>query len=137
MIREQKSGRGLPHSKTFGASCACIIAKRLGVRQSSAAFASQTLLGFFLFWLPVTAAEKTEYFDRDPNWEGHNNRTTNQPPREVRQDFGFSNSSHCGGDPGEIGGLICPAAEPAWYGKPIGTRSFNDRLTASGKLNCE
>jgi len=33
-----ESGRGLPHSKTFGFSDAQIVAKRLGVRQSSAAF---------------------------------------------------------------------------------------------------
>src|SRR3954464_13610600 len=36
-VQTRKSGRGLPHSKTFGGLRAESIAKRLGVRQSSAA----------------------------------------------------------------------------------------------------
>ena len=36
--RGRKSGRGLPHSRTFGDPSALVFAKRLGVRQSSGAF---------------------------------------------------------------------------------------------------
>ena len=44
------------------------------------------------FWLtvPAAAAERTERFDKDPGWDGHNNRSTTPEPRTVRQDFGYS-----------------------------------------------
>ncbi len=86
-------------------------------------------------WL--AAAERVERFDRDPGWEGRNNRTTSAAPREVRQDFGYSRTAHAGGQAGEIGGFISPAAEPAYYAKRIETRTFNDPLTASGRLKCK
>ncbi|HEX6987693.1 MAG TPA: hypothetical protein VF170_20100, partial [Planctomycetaceae bacterium] len=83
------------------------------------------------------AAERTERFDADPGWEGRNNRAAS-PLRSVRQDFGYSpRTAHAGGRPGEIGGHIAPAAEPAWYAKPIEPKTFDDRLVASGRLRCE
>jgi len=130
MMVMPKSARGLAHSKTRNSNGS-------GVRQSSAAFVSALASTLFFCAPRLLSAEKTEHFDRDPNWDGHNNRTTTQQPRQVRQDFGFSASSHCGSGSGEIGGFICPAAEPAWYGKPIPGKTFEDRLTASGKLNCQ
>ncbi|MDO8589020.1 MAG: hypothetical protein Q7T82_18490 [Armatimonadota bacterium] len=77
-----------------------------------------------------------ETFDKDPKWDGHNNHIARElPPVTVRQDFGYSsNTAHAGGEPGEIGGTIQPAREPAYYAKPIQTKTLNDRLTASGKL---
>src|SRR5690242_18621924 len=33
---------------------------------------------------------KTEYFDRDPGWEGHNNRVVPRKVPVVKQDFGYS-----------------------------------------------
>jgi hypothetical protein len=83
-----------------------------------------------------TAAERTEHFYRDPAWHGHNNRATSPAPRTVRQDFGYSRTGHAGGAPGEIGGFIMPAAEPAYYAKKIPDRTFNNALGASGKLFC-
>lgn len=83
-----------------------------------------------------TAEERTQHFDRDPGWESHNNRSSTPPPRQVRQDFGFSNTSHAGGQPGELGGFITPAAEPAFYAKPLPIKTFDDELTASGTLAC-
>ena len=71
------------------------------------------------------AAERTESFDRDPNWDALNNRVAT--PRKIRQDFGYS------GD-GRIGGTITIAGEPAYYAKKIAPRSLNDELTASGTL---
>lgn len=82
----------------------------------------------------ATAAERTEHFDKEPGWHGHNNRATSPEPRTVRQDFGYSRTGHAGGAPGEIGGFITPAAEPAYYAKAIPTRTFNDALSATGKL---
>jgi hypothetical protein len=79
---------------------------------------------------------KTETFDTDPGWDGRNNRATAPAPRQIVQNFGFSSStSNAGGAPGEIGGFITPAGEPAFYGKVITPTSFNDPLSASGILN--
>lgn len=83
---------------------------------------------------------KTESFDRDPGWDGHNNRSQVPGPRAVRQDFGWSRTSFASrpgagaAASGEIGGFVTPAAEPAYYAKPIPVRSFNDKVTASGTL---
>ena len=80
---------------------------------------------------------KTESFDEDPGWEGINNRSAHtRPPMTVRQDFGYSRTSHAGGEAGEIGGFITPAAETAYYATPVPTATFNDKLSASGTLAC-
>jgi hypothetical protein len=79
---------------------------------------------------------KTEKFDVDPGWDGHNNRASDPGPRQIVEDFGFAaSSSNAGGSAGEIGGYITPAGEPAYYGKVISPKSFNDTLSASGTLN--
>ncbi|MGE5193085.1 MAG: hypothetical protein ACM3U2_11345 [Deltaproteobacteria bacterium] len=83
------------------------------------------------------AEERQQNFDQDPQWDGFNNRAATPPPREVRQDFGYSGTRHAGGDAaGEIGGFLTPAAEPAYYARKIDTATFDDRLTVSGKLAC-
>jgi hypothetical protein len=82
------------------------------------------------------AEQRQENFDRDPGWDGHNNRSAK--PETIRQDFGWSaNTTNAGGAPGEIGGQVAPAAEPAYYGRKIPTRTFNEVLTASGTLMVE
>ena len=79
---------------------------------------------------------KTETFDVDPGWDGRNNRASDPEPRQIVQNFGFDpSSSNAGGPAGEIGGFITPAGEPAYYGKVISPKSFNDPLSASGILN--
>lgn len=84
----------------------------------------------------VIAGQRVENFDQDPGWDGRNNRSAK--PELIRQDFGWSAAtSHAGGQPGEIGGLIGPAAEPAYYARKFPSRTFNDVLTASGKLMVE
>ncbi len=84
----------------------------------------------------LTAAERTERFDKDPGWDGRNNRATVPEPRAVRQDFGYSRTAHASRRPGEVGGFISPAAEPAYYAKKIPARTFADPLSASGTLAC-
>jgi WD40 repeat protein len=81
-------------------------------------------------------AERTEHFDEDPGWHGHNNRAAVPEPRTIRQDFGYSATARAGGKAGELGGFITPAAEPAYYAKEIPNRTFNDPLSASGRLAC-
>jgi hypothetical protein len=82
----------------------------------------------------ATASVRTERFDHDPGWDGHNNRATTSPPRTLQQDFGFSRTRHAGRQTGEIGGLITPAAEPAYYARVLRPLSFDDTLSASGTL---
>jgi hypothetical protein len=93
------------------------------------------LCAALLFLTPATghsAEERTERFDREPRWESINSHSTAFGPREVRQNFGFSMTAHAGGRPGELGGFITPAAEPAYYAKGIPEASFADPLSASG-----
>jgi hypothetical protein len=78
------------------------------------------------------AEERVQKFDKDPQWDGHNNRATIPEPRAVRQDFGYSSTNHAGTKRGEIGGFITPAGEPAYYAKPIATSTLSDELSASG-----
>jgi hypothetical protein len=79
---------------------------------------------------------KTESFDRDPGWDHANNRPADRgdQPVEVRQDFGYSPTGRAGGEPGEMGGFVFAAAEPAWYAKEIGPKSLDAPLSASGTL---
>lgn len=68
----------------------------------------------------IHSAERTETFDREPNWEGRNHRATQPAPRKVKQNFGYrAETNHAGGDKGEIGGFIAAAAEPAYYATKI------------------
>lgn len=86
--------------------------------------------------LAPALAQGKEAFDRDPAWNGRNNRLARTlPPETVHQDFGYSpGTRHAGGEPGEIGGTIQPAAEPVYYAKAIPVKTLSDRLSASGKL---
>src|SRR5581483_12042460 len=70
---------------------------------------------------------KTEHFDVNPGWDEHNNRAQNPPPRSITQNFGYSASTiNAGGPAGEVGGLITPAGEPAYYAKSIAPLTFSD-----------
>jgi hypothetical protein len=85
----------------------------------------------------VAAEERTERFDKDPGWDGQNNRATAAEKRTVRQDFGHSQSANAGGKPGEVGGFISPAAEAAYYARKIEPKTFGNALSASGTLLCK
>jgi hypothetical protein len=101
------------------------------IRKLTSAFVAALL---FLAPSGVLAAEKRESFDRDPGWEGHQNRLSANT-REVIQDFGHSSSTrHAGKETGEVGGRIQTAAEPALYAKAIRPVTLDDRLEASGTL---
>src|SRR5688572_9743668 len=96
------------------------------------------LIPHLVFPNPARAEEetRTETFDRDPGWHGNNNRSARElPPIEIRQDFGYSDSSRAGGKRGEIGGFITPAGEAAYYAKAIAPVTLNDPLTASGAFS--
>ena len=63
-------------------------------------------------------------------------RAAQPAPRSVRQDFGYSPTAHAGGQPGEIGGFVTPAAEPAYYAVRLPAATFETPLSASGTLAC-
>jgi len=81
-----------------------------------------------------TSVTKTETFDRDPHWDGRNNHSDNVKPLKVVQNFGYSATERVGDKTGAIGGLLTPAAEPAFYAKVIPDGTFNEALTASGQF---
>src|SRR5262245_7776180 len=73
-------------------------------------------------------SSRTQSFDADPGWDGHNNRAQTPEPRLVRQDFGYDPAGK------KVGGVITPAAEPASYGQPLPPRGFGDKMVASGTM---
>lgn len=82
----------------------------------------------------AAAEERTERFDRDPGWDGRNNRATTPEKRRIKQDFGYSRTAHAGGQAGEVGGFVTPAAEPAYYARRVDRWTLDTPLTASGTL---
>src|ERR1041385_1197213 len=76
---------------------------------------------------------KSETFDRDPGWEGHNNRMTPKKASVVKQDFGYSTTHFAGKAAGEMGGAIQRATKPASYAAALTpAKTLEDRLSASG-----
>jgi hypothetical protein len=75
---------------------------------------------------------KAESFEKDPGWEGHNNRIVPDRVPTVKQDFGYSKTSFAGKTAGELGGQVTRASEPAYYGDKIGPVTLDDKLSASG-----
>ncbi|MBI5397116.1 MAG: hypothetical protein HZA91_17600 [Verrucomicrobia bacterium] len=84
--------------------------------------------------IAARAAElKSGRFDRDPGWEGLNNRLEATQGHTVTQDFGFSPATRfAGGKPGEIGGRVTRTPRLAFYAARLPARTLNDRLSASG-----
>lgn len=93
-------------------------------------------LAFVIVTAGAYAAERTEHFHAEPRWESINNRAVTPEPRPIRQDFGYSRTAHAGGAPGEIGGFISAAAEPAYYARPIPAADLGQKLSASGTFAC-
>jgi hypothetical protein len=75
---------------------------------------------------------KTENFDRDPQWEGFNNRVTPKRVPMVDQDFGYSSGNIAGKGKGEIGGKIWRSSTRASYGANISPKTLAENLSASG-----
>lgn len=83
--------------------------------------------------VPSTTISKTERFDRDPGWEGHNNRIQPEIVKPMQQDFDYRpNSNLAGRAVGEIGGTIWRAPNRCSYAAPISTKTLHDQLSASG-----
>ena len=104
-------------------------------------FAALATAAFVIATIAARAADdgpvmKTETFDRDPGWDHFNNRPAERrdAPVTIRQDFGFSPTAHAGGKPGEIGGFLQAAAEPAFYGMVLPDLDLGRPLSASGTI---
>lgn len=80
----------------------------------------------------VKPTTKSESFDRDPGWEGLNNRIVTKDPPTIVQDFGYSKTNFAGKAAGELGGQVWRASEPAFYAAKISPKTLDDSLTASG-----
>jgi len=81
---------------------------------------------------PPKTSSKSETFDSDPGWEGHNNRLTPSVVKTVYQDFGYRATSFAGKAKGEIGGTIWRSPTLASYAAKIPAKTLNDKLTGSG-----
>src|SRR4029078_1368563 len=77
---------------------------------------------------------KRENFDKDPNWEGFNNRVVPKHRKIVNQDFGYSPTNHAGRASGELRGKVQRSTTPAYYAAKISPKSLNDHITASGSF---
>ena len=55
-------------------------------------------------WAP--GEERHENFDKDPGWDGQNNRATVPEKRTIRQDFGYSRTANVAGKDGKPGGYL-------------------------------
>ncbi len=77
---------------------------------------------------------KTESFDLDPGWEGHNNHIVPENVLKVTQDFGYSATNFAGKATGEIGGRIQRSTTPANYAAEIPTKKLDDKFSASGSF---
>src|SRR5438874_2201130 len=80
------------------------------------------------------AAVRTQSFDRDPDWEAHDNRIVPKAYPTVVQDFGYSNTNHAGKSEGEMGGVVTRASEPAFYADKIAPTTLDEKLSASGSF---
>ena len=81
----------------------------------------------------TSSSVKSEHFDRDPGWEGFNNRNMPKDARMVEQNFGYSKTQFASKSPGEAGGSIQRTSTAASYAAPLSpARTLDDKLTASG-----
>jgi hypothetical protein len=84
---------------------------------------------------PAQNALKTEHFDRDPGWEGINNRVVPKKALMVKQDFGYSASNFAGKAAGEVGGTVQRSTKPAMYAAALSpAKTLEDKLSASGSF---
>jgi len=106
-------------------------------------YCTMVLLGFAMLTMPGAGSDgsedhpkrvlKSESFDKDPGWEGHNNRLLPTIIPTITQDFGYSSdTSFAAKEKGEIGGKVVRCATPTYYAARIAGKTLNDRLTASG-----
>src|SRR5438067_69297 len=80
----------------------------------------------------VRAETRLENFDKDPGWDGFQNRLVPKSGKTVAQSFGYSETNVAGKEKGEIGGTIWRSPTTASYADSIPVKTLNDHLSASG-----
>ena len=81
---------------------------------------------------------RTPDLTRDPGWEAVSNRAASSKGASGAHDFGFSNTRHAGGQPGEVGGTLWRTGKTwGYYADRVGPLSLDGRLEASGKVILE
>src|SRR4051812_38623124 len=89
------------------------VSTRYGFVRGAKVSTPRVSLALLLVWLLLAQQAgasdvpvfRTENFDSDPGWDGHNNRPMDS--RSITQDFGYSpDTSNAGGPSGEVGGRI-------------------------------
>lgn len=75
-------------------------------------------------------------FTSDPNWDAVGNRTTYRATDVGgAHNFGYSDTNHAGGKPGEIGGTFWRTEEKwGYYADKVGPLSLDRKLEARGKV---
>ena len=82
---------------------------------------------------------KSEDFSKDPGWIGAGNHAIFADRHQGgAHDFGFcAQTSHAGGAPGEIGGVIWRSGLYGYYADRVGPLTLTNRLEARGKVVLE
>src|SRR5690242_4201368 len=71
---------------------------------------------------------KCEAFDKDPGWEGYNNRLVPRVIPVIRQDYGYSGETRFASDEkGEIGGKVVRCSTPTYYAAKFAGKTLNDK----------
>jgi hypothetical protein len=97
--------------------------------------AAVTVFALNLIAVCPAAQSRTQDFDADPGWDARNNRIIPKQYPTIEQNFGYSGDSNFAGkSPGEMGGQVTRAAEPAFYADNIGRKTLDDKLSASGSF---
>jgi hypothetical protein len=96
--------------------------------------ACECLILGLLTQVSLAQTVRQQHFDQDPNWEGWNNHVTPEHLPTVKQDFGFSQTNFAGTEPGEMGGVITRASEPAFYADKIDPITLDQQFSASGSF---
>jgi hypothetical protein len=80
----------------------------------------------------------SEDFAQEPNWDASGNRRSYKATDVGgAHNFGFSNTNHAGGKPGEVGGTFWRSGKYGYYADRIGPLTLDDRLEAGGKVVLE
>jgi hypothetical protein len=79
---------------------------------------------------------KAENFSKDPKWIGMDNDARFEDRKQGgTHDFGFSaQTSHAGGSPGEIGGMMWRSGIFGYYADRVGPLTLTNRLEARGRV---
>src|SRR5204863_4282183 len=81
-------------------------------------------------------AGRSQDFSEDPHWDAAGNRASYKATDVGgAHNFGFSDTNHAGGKPGEIGGTFWRTDNWGYYADKVGPLSFDDRLEARGKVS--